>query len=918
MLSASLVISVSFAYLLLLFAVAYWGDARAAGGRSVIGNAWVYGLSMAVYCTAWTYFGSVGRAANSGVWFLPIYLGPMLAMLLAWMVVRKMIRIAKTYRITSIADFIASRYGKSPMLAGLVTLITVVGIVPYIALQLKAIASGYAVLTSPLGQPAVQSADWWSDSTLYVALALAGFTMVFGARHLDGTERHEGMVAAIAFESVVKLLAFLAVGLFVSFGLFDSPAALFEQAHAVPSLRELLQFGQGQPFAHAQWLGLTLLAMLSVIFLPRQFQVMVVENVDEQHLKRAVWVFPLYLLLINLFVLPIAIGGLLHFGAGQMDPETFILSLPMSAGHSGLALAAFVGGLSAATGMVIVEAIAVSTMVCNDLVMPLLLRMRRFGARSSSDLTGLLLGIRRLAILVVLLLGYLYFHLAGEAYALVSIGLISFAAVAQFAPAMLGGMYWRGGTRRGALAGLLAGFGFWAYMLMLPSLAKSGWLPDAFLHEGLFGWDLLRPEAFLGLTGLDGLTHALFWSMLANVGVYVGVSLWRAPSAAETSQALLFVDVFNRTEQAHPVFWQGKAQVSALLPLVGRFLGPLSAQRLFLDYARRHGVDRIDAIPADARLVQFVETQLAGAIGSASARVMVASVVEEEPLDLDDVMRILDEASQLRAYSHALEDKSRSLERATQELREANQQLKSLDRMKDDFMSSVTHELRTPLTSIRALTELMRDDVDMETAQRQQFLGIVVGEAERLSRLVNQVLDLAKIESGQAEWHNTELDLRDILLQAVRTMQETYRERGVTLELKMPEVVRPVFSDADRLTQVVLNLLSNAVKYAPDERGAVTVRLQESAEELVVEVQDNGPGIPLEQQAIVFEKFRQVEGDEHYRPGGTGLGLPISRQIVEHFGGRMWMRSVPGQGACFAFSLPHPVRSAMEAQNVES
>src|SRR5690606_21351163 len=208
---------------------------------------------MAVYCTAWTYFGSVGRAASSGVWFLPIYLGPMLAMILAWMVVRKMIRIAKTYRITSIADFIASRYGKGPMLAGLVTLITVVGIVPYIALQLKAIASGYAVLTSPLGQPAVQSADWWSDSTLYVALALAGFTMVFGARHLDSTERHEGMVAAIAFESVVKLMAFMAVGLFVSFWLFSSPAALFEQARAVPALRELLQFGQGQPFAYAQW-----------------------------------------------------------------------------------------------------------------------------------------------------------------------------------------------------------------------------------------------------------------------------------------------------------------------------------------------------------------------------------------------------------------------------------------------------------------------------------------------------------------------------------------------------------------------------------------------------------------------------------------------------------------------------------------
>ncbi|PKO32372.1 MAG: histidine kinase [Betaproteobacteria bacterium HGW-Betaproteobacteria-9] len=910
MLSAPLVIAVSFAYLLLLFAVAYWGDWRAAQGRSVISSPWVYALSMAVYCTAWTYFGSVGRAANSGVWFLPIYLGPMLAMVLAWMVVRKMIRVAKTYRITSIADFIASRYGKSPLLAGLVTMITVVGIVPYIALQLKAIASGYAVLTSPLGSPAVQSAQWWNDSTLYVALMLAGFTMVFGARHLDSTERHEGMVAAIAFESVVKLMAFLAVGLFVSFGLFSSPAALFDQAYAVAELRRLLQFGQDQPFAYPQWFGLTLLAMLSVIFLPRQFQVMVVENVDEQHLRRAVWVFPLYLLLINLFVLPIAIGGLLHFGPGRMDPETFILSLPLSQGHGALALAAFVGGLSAATGMVIVEAIAVSTMVCNDLVMPILLRMKRFGARASGDLTGLLLGIRRLAILGILLLGYLYFHLAGEAYALVSIGLISFAAVAQFAPAMLGGLYWKGGTRRGALAGLLLGFGFWVYTLMLPSLAKSGWLDSDFLQFGPFGWHWFKPEAFLGLSGLDNLTHSLFWSLLANIGAYVGVSLWRAPSAAETSQALLFVDVFNRTAHARPVFWQGKAQVSALLPLTGRFLGVDVAQRLFVGYAARLGVANIDQIPGDARLVHFVETQLAGAIGSASARIMVAAVVEEEALDLDDVMRILDEASQLRAYSHALEDKSRSLERATAELREANEKLKSLDRMKDDFMSSVTHELRTPLTSIRALSELMRDDDYMDTAQRQQFLGIIVTEAERLSRLVNQVLDMAKIEAGHAEWHDTDVDLREVAEQAAGTMKESYRERGVALVLSLPPQVHAVRADADRLTQVVLNLLSNALKYAPREGGRVVLRLHEDPDRLTVEVEDNGPGIPLEQQAVAFEKFRQVAGDDHYRAGGTGLGLPISRQIVEHFGGSMWLRSTPGQGACFGFSLPRHTPTA--------
>lgn len=904
MLSPALVFAVSFAYLLLLFAVAYWADRRAAAGRSVIGNAWVYALSMAVYCTAWTYFGSVGRASAAGVWFLPIYLGPMLAMVLGWLVLRKMIRIAKTYRITSIADFIASRYGKSPALAGLVTLITLVGIVPYIALQLKGIAIAYAVMTTPLGGAPQSPAAWWQDSTLYMALALAGFTIVFGARHLDSTERHEGMVAAIAFESLVKLMAFMAVGAFVVWGLFDGWQDLFAQVAESDTLRPLTLFAQGQTFPYAQWFGLTLLAMLSVIFLPRQFQVMVVENVDERHLKRAVWVFPLYLLLINVFVLPIALGGLLHFGSGAMNPETFVLSLPLSQGFEVLALFAFVGGLSAATGMVIVEAIAVSTMVCNDLVMPWLLRLRHFQARAGADLTGTLLGIRRAAILLILLLGYLYFHLAGEAYALVSIGLISFAAVAQFAPALLGGMYWKGGTRAGAMAGLLVGFGFWVYTLMLPSLAKSGWLTADFLQLGPWGVVWLKPEAFLGLQGLDNLTHSLVWSLLGNVGAYVGVSLARPPSAAETSQALLFVDVFNRQADARPVFWQGKAQLPALRALMLRFLGAAKAERLLQGYARSRRVTTVDQLVADARLVQFVETQLAGAIGSASARVMVASVVEEEALDLDDVMRILDEASQLRAYSQALEDKSLSLERATQELREANDKLKSLDRLKDDFMSSVTHELRTPLTSIRAFAELMRDDEGMDAEQRQRFLDIIVTETERLTRLVNQVLDMAKIEAGAAEWHNAEVDLTALLQQAASSMAESFREREIALECLWAPAPVMVWGDADRLTQVVLNLLSNAAKYAPRQLGVVSLALQVHGGEVVVSVSDNGPGVPPDQQAKVFEKFRQVDGDEHYRPGGTGLGLPISREIVQHLGGRLWLESAPGQGACFAFALP--------------
>lgn len=909
MISAPLVIAVSAGYLLVLFAIAAFGDRRASRGRSILGSGWIYALSLAVYCSAWTYFGSVGRAATSGIWFLPIYLGPMLAMILAWILVRKMIRISQTYRITSIADFVASRYGKSPVLAALVTIITVIGIVPYIALQLKAVSAGYDLLTAGPGADEAPLTAWWWDGTLYVALALAAFTMIFGTRHLDSAERHEGMVAAVAFESVIKLVAFLAVGGFVTWGLFDGMGDIWSQAQAFPELRGLLRLGGESgagAFGFAQWFALTLLAMLSVMLLPRQFQMMIVECVDEQHLRRAAWVFPGYLLLINVFVLPIAIGGLLLSGAGGGNPETFLLSLPLENNAPGLALFAYVGGLSAATGMLIVETLAVATMVCNDLVMPSLLRLPRFGARARGDLTQVLLNIRRAAVLGVLMLGYLYFRVAGEAYALVSIGLISFAAVAQFAPALLVGMYWRGGTRMGALGGLLGGFALWVYTLMLPSIAGSGWMLAGFVEHGPFGLEFLAPERLFGLTGLDPLTHALFWSLLVNVALYAGLSLWKPPTARDASQALLFVDVFKRGENADglaPVFWRGHARLEDLTSLAERLLGETRARLAFEEYAREVGVAGIIDIVPDARLVDRVERQIAGAVGSASARVMISSIVQEEPLVLDDVIEILEETSQLRGYARALEEKSHSLELATSKLRAANEDLKALDILKDEFVSSVTHELRTPLTSIRALSELMLDEPGMDVAQREQFMRIVLSEAERLSRLVNQVLDMAKIDSGLADWRSEDVDVRELIENAVLTTSELFRERGAQVAMSLSDRVPTIRADADRLTQVLVNLLSNAAKFVPAQGGEVTVALRMEAKHLVVEVCDNGPGVPPGEQESVFERFRQG-GEAASRPSGTGLGLPISRQIVEHFGGTIWLNSTPGGGACFAFRLP--------------
>ena len=909
MLHGTTIFFVSFAYLGLLFAIAHYADGRADAGLPAIASPYIYSLSLAVYATAWTFYGSVGRAASDGIGFLPIYIGPTLMIALWWVVLRKILRISKQNRITSLADFIASRYGKSALLGGLVTVIAVIGILPYISLQLKAVSNSFTILVQ---YPQIIMPDeagvapMREDTALWVALILAAFTIAFGTRHLDAAEHHQGLIAAIAFESLIKLLAFLAVGIYVTFGMYDGFGDIFTRALEEPKLLAMMTPLEGVAGSYGNWVWLTILSMMAILFLPRQFQVAVIENLDEKHLKKAIWLFPLYMLAINVFVLPIAFGGMLHFSDGRVDADTFVLTLPMAGRQEALALLVFIGGLSAATGMVIVETIALSTMVCNDLVMPVLLRMRRLRLNESRDLTGLLIGIRRGAIVLILLLGYLYYKLAGEAYALVSIGLISFAAVAQFAPVILGGIFWKGGSRAGALSGLLAGFSVWLYTLLLPALARSGWMPIGFLEDGPFGIGLLKPLELFGLTGLDEINHAMIWSMIANIGAYVGVSLSVSPSADEHRQASLFVDVFTQTGEAGGArFWRGTASVPDLFNLLARFLGSTAADSAFGAYASAKGLKWPDKnLIADAELVHYVEVQLAGAISSASARVMVASVVKEEALTIDEVRDILDEASQVVVYSHRLERKSRELEAATTELRSANERLKELDRLKDDFVSTVTHELRTPLTSIRAFTEILLDDPDVELEQRKKFLGIITKETERLTRLINQVLDLAKIESGKAEWAESRIDMREVIVDTLAAMGQLFDEKKIAVEARLPETVSAVNADLDRMIQVMLNLLSNAMKFCDPNVGWIYIALVEMDDHLQVDVRDNGRGIGRDDQAAIFSKFRQVGDTLTDKPHGSGLGLHISRQIVEHFGGRMWVESAPGEGACFSFTLP--------------
>jgi Na+/proline symporter/signal transduction histidine kinase len=900
MLETETVIFVSLCYIGVLFGIAYYGDKRADIGRSIISNPYIYALSLAVYCTAWTFYGSVGRAASAGPAFLTIYLGPTLMATLGWLVLKKIIRISKIHRITSIADFIGSRYGKSMTLGGVVTVIAVLGIIPYISLQLKAISTSFTLIhqypaVKPLSDPG--SFRIWSDTTFYVALFLAVFATLFGTRNLEATERHEGLVAAIAFESIVKLVAFLAAGTFVTFFIFDGLGDIGTKALASPELRPLMTLPTDTG-AFPGWLAHIFLSMMAIVFLPRQFQVMVVENVNETHLNKAIWLFPLYLVAINIFVLPVAFAGMLTFGAGGHDADMFLLALPMAHKQVYLTLLVFIGGMSAATGMVIVETVALSTMICNDLVMPVLLHMPSLKLAQREDLSSILLSIRRLSIILVLLMGYAYFHYAGEYYTLVSIGLVSFAAVAQFAPALLIGIFWKGGTRNGALFGLMAGFIVWVYTLFLPSLAGAGLIPQDFLEHGPFGISFLKPFELFGLDAFDRITHAVFWSMLANVGCYVAGSLFSRPSAMEHTQAAMFVDVYRYMGRVHDSsVWRGTAYLPDLVSMLERFLGKERTEAALDTYAMDYGIDWDQSLTRDPGLVNHIEKMLAGAIGSASARVMVASLVKEEPLGIEEVMDILDETRQAIVYSQ-------ELERATAELRAANQRLQELDRMKDEFISTVSHELRTPLTAIRSLAEIFHDYPDTPPDRQREFSGIIIRETRRLTRLITQVLDFQKLESGRTPWNITRLDLKDVVEDAVSATGQLVNDRKIRMQVHLPDLSRPIEGDRDQLIQAMVNLISNAVKFCDPDRGQIDIRLVYEDGRVVVSVTDNGIGISEADQKQIFDKFLQVVDPTRGRPPGTGLGLSITRQIVQYHRGELHVKSAPGKGATFYFTLP--------------
>jgi Na+/proline symporter/signal transduction histidine kinase len=641
------VVALALGYVSILFALAWYADGSGRFGLAADGRPLIYALSLAVYCTSWTFFGSVGLAASSGYNFLPVYLGPVLLFALGWPLLLRIVRLAKSQNITSVADFLAARYGKSQAVAAIVTIIAVAGTLPYIALQLKAVAISVDAL---LGARPLQMLHLPTDTAFIIAILMATFAVLFGTRHIDATEHQEGLIVAVAAESLVKLAAFLTVGLFVTFSVFGGIGGFLARVQDHPDVRQLF----AHDFHAGWWVTVTFLSFVCIVLLPRQFHVTVVENNSEGEIRRAAWLFPIYLLLINLFVVPIAAAGLLSLPKGSVDADTFVLALPLSAGAEIVTLLAFVGGLSAATAMVIVDSVALAIMVCNGLVVPVLLRGRFEAAKGQQDMAWLLLTIRRAAIFAVVLLGYLFYRLLGQAHGLATIGLVSFAAIAQFAPAFFGGLVWRNATARGAIAGIVTGFAVWSYTLLLPWVIEAGWMPRTVLTEGPFGLTALMPHALFYLEA-EPLTNGVLWSILANVLAFVTVSLLKEPEPVERMQARVFVPQ-DLPRPPTPSFrlWRTSVTVGDLERTVARYLGAERAARSFAAFAEERNASISPDAEADIHLLRFTEHLLASAIGAASSRLVLSLVLRRGEAGSQTALRLLDDASEALQYNRDL------------------------------------------------------------------------------------------------------------------------------------------------------------------------------------------------------------------------------------------------------------------------
>lgn len=988
-----LVTGLSIAYLALLFIIAYWGQNQSS--EHWVSRPWVFSLSLGVSCTSWAFYGTVGQAAVTGAWIAPIYLGTILTMVLAWPMLVKILGIIKAQNLTSIADFIAFRYDRSGKIAATVALVVLIGIVPYIALQLRAISVSFDLLTGTY-QSGISTA-------FVVTVVLILFSIFFGTRQIAANKQNQGLVLAIAASSVIKLFALSAVGIFATFYVFDGFNDML--AH---QRDEISYDTDGSIYLS---LAQAILGAITVFILPQQFHMMMIENHHQQELKTARWLYPLYLLLINVFVLPIAIAGQISFPGGSVDADIFVLTLPLYYQQAWLGIVVYIGGLAAATSMVIVSAIVLSLMISTEIITPVMLKFKRFNAEKAPQMSGLLLNLRRGAIAVILLLAFAFERFIAQQSHLASIGLLSFVLLSQFAPAMLGALYWRRGNAKGAFWGLIGGSIIWGYTLFVPSVfATLSWLTS-----GPFGIEWLMPTALFGLDFGDAVSHGVFFSLVINSTIFVVVSLLSQRSVGEKLQAELFV---NKSQ----IQYERELSLADLFNLLQRFTNDKTAQALY-HLPTRNG----DASLAHA--IDYTRLELSAVLGSASTRMVMKAASTSQQMPLEDVVSIVDEANQMfrfnrellqsgvenieqgisvvdadmrlvawnqryidlldyplgfvaagkpvaellqhnidkgiivgqdtnalvarriahmrAGHSHhfqrnmpnglvleirgqpmpgggfvstftditqhienkkALQKANETLERRvalrTKELEQAMAQAKAADSSKTRFLAAASHDLMQPFNALSLFTSMLKSKAD--TPELSALANHIDDSLNVVEALLSDLVEISKLDGGSLTIERSDFALDDLLGPLSNEFNLLAQEEGIVF--RSPKTTCWINSDKKMLRRILQNFLSNAVHYCKDkkrigeQKAKILLGVRRQEGQIAIEVWDNGPGIAIDKQQLIFQEFERLEQNRDVP--GLGLGLAISERIAGLLGLSIRLRSNVARGTCFSIKLP--------------
>lgn len=892
------VIICGFLYLVLLFLIANLAERQK--NKQWLQHPWIHTLGLAVFCTTWTYYGSVGRAATNGIDFLAIYLGPTIILALGYGMQRKIFNISKELHITSLADLISVRFGKNFTLGVLITVCSIIALVPYIGLQLKAIVSSLEVFIQADHLSHAPSNNIFVLIAICTAIVLCVFSILYGARKLEPSESHPGLMAVIAFESLFKLIIFFIIGFFITFIINDGYADIISKLSSQRSISHLFTIEESS--GYSVWIAMMILSAFAFLLLPRQFHVTYIENAKLANIKFSSWSLPLYLVVINLFIIPIAYCGMYLFNAQDINADMYVLAIPLELNQNVLAILSWLGGLSAATGMIIIETIALSIMVSNNIVTPLFYATNTAKKNAPIIHKNQILYIRRLSIIGVITLALAYDIFLGKQNSLVSIGLISFGGLVNFAPVLLFSLYWKNITSAGAISGVIVGFLVWFLTSVIPQAAYNGFISNDIMDYGLFGCGILKPNALFGLEILDPLSHSLFWSLFLNIFVTVFISLITHRTRFEVYYAELFVDN-DRFDQGmgYEVAWKGSARLKDLYALLGNFIGTVKARKMIQEYAESQSISTDMNQPAHTKLVVFTERILGGVIGAAPARILMKRSTEEEEISYKEMYHIIKENQSIKANNRLLKIQSKELKETTTLLKVANENLQKADEQKNEFLYTVTHELKTPLTSIIALSEIVNDNPDLEKEERALYLGSVIKEANRLSHLINQVLKLEKFEAGKLRLNLQQVDLGALIKESVTTFEGTARNKNLNIKLHLTNAMILVSCDYDMITQVLVNLIGNAVKFA---QNTIQIKTFELPGYWEVWVSDDGRGIPQSDREYIFDKFFQAKNQHIKKPEGSGLGLAICKKIIDLHNGTIRVDTSQAAGAHLVFTLP--------------